>query len=92
MTGRIYKALSGFFYVDTQGGLLTCRARGKFRKTGVSPLVGDRVECTALGGGEGVIESIQLKLLLDNASQAVYAAPQVGIPCCQIDFSRGKIL
>ena len=58
MTGRIYKALSGFFYVDTPGGLLTCRARGKLRKTGVSPLVGDRVECTALGGGEGVIESI----------------------------------
>ncbi len=58
MTGRIYKALSGFFYVDTPDGSLTCRARGKFRKTGVSPLVGDRVECTALGGGEGVIESI----------------------------------
>lgn len=58
MTGRIYKALSGFYYVDTPEGALTCRARGKFRKTGVSPLVGDRVECTALGGGEGVIEAI----------------------------------
>ena len=59
MTGRIQKALSGFYYVDTgDSALLTCRARGKFRKTGVSPLVGDRVECTALGGGEGVIEAI----------------------------------
>ena len=59
MTGRIQKALSGFYYVDTgDGALLTCRARGKFRKTGVSPLVGDRVECTALGGGEGVVEAI----------------------------------
>lgn len=59
MTGRIQKALSGFYYVDTgDGALLTCRARGKFRKTGVSPLVGDQVECTALGGGEGVIEAI----------------------------------
>lgn len=58
MTGRIYKALSGFYYVDTPEGALTCRARGKFRKTCVSPLVGDRVECTALGGGEGVIEAI----------------------------------
>lgn len=58
MTGRIYKSLSGFYYVDTEDGPLTCRARGKFRKAGVSPLVGDRVECTALGGGEGVLESI----------------------------------
>ena len=58
MTGRVGKALSGFYYVDTGDGVLTCKARGKFRKTGVSPLVGDRVECTALGGGEGVIEAI----------------------------------
>ena len=58
MTGRIDKALSGFYYVDTGDAVLTCKARGKFRKTGVSPLVGDRVECTALGGGEGVIEAI----------------------------------
>ena len=59
MTGRIQKAISGFYYVDTgDSALLTCRARGKFRKTGVSPLVGDRVECTVLGGGEGVIEAI----------------------------------
>lgn len=58
MTGRIYKALSGFYYADTPDGTLVCRARGKFRRAGVSPLVGDRVECTALGGGEGVIESV----------------------------------
>ena len=58
MTGRIHKALSGFYYVDTGAETLTCKARGKFRKAGVSPLVGDRVECTALGGGEGVIEAI----------------------------------
>lgn len=59
MTGRIRKALSGFYYVDTPEGLLTCRARGKFRKDGVSPLVGDQVEYTALGGDEGVIEAIR---------------------------------
>ena len=58
MTGRISKALSGFYYAETPEGTLTCRARGKFRHSGVSPLVGDRVECTALGGGEGVIESV----------------------------------
>ncbi len=58
MTGRITKSLSGFYYVDTPEGLLTCRARGKFRKTGVSPLVGDQVDCTVLGGGEGMVDAI----------------------------------
>ena len=33
MRGRIEKALSGFYYVNVGGGeILTCRARGKFRK------------------------------------------------------------
>ena len=56
--GRIQKALSGFYYVDTGREILTCRARGKFRKEGVSPLVGDRVEVRELGGGEGFVEKI----------------------------------
>ena len=56
--GRIQKALSGFYYVNTGREVLTCRARGKFRKEGVSPLVGDRVEVRELGNGEGVVETI----------------------------------
>lgn len=56
--GRIQKALSGFYYVDTGSEILTCRARGKFRKEGISPLVGDRVEVRDLGNGEGVVDKI----------------------------------
>lgn len=56
--GRIQKALSGFYYVDTGREVLTCRARGKFRKEGISPLVGDRVEVRELGNGEGFVEKI----------------------------------
>lgn len=59
MRGRIQKALSGFYYVDTDEGMLTCRARGKFRRDGLSPLVGDWVQVQPLGGGEGVVESIE---------------------------------
>ena len=54
--GRIQKALSGFYYVETNGRILTCRARGKFRKDGISPLVGDLVEVRELGSGEGFVE------------------------------------
>lgn len=56
--GRIQKALSGFYYVNTGNEILTCRARGKFRKEGISPLVGDRVEIRELGNGEGFVEKI----------------------------------
>jgi len=42
--GLIVKALSGFCYVKTESGLLTCKIRGRLRKEGVTPLVGDRVE------------------------------------------------
>ncbi|WP_455582273.1 ribosome small subunit-dependent GTPase A [Dysosmobacter sp.] len=56
--GRIQKALSGFYYVDIGAEILTCRARGRFRREGQSPLVGDWVDVQELGGGQGVVESI----------------------------------
>ena len=58
MTGRAPKALSGFSYVDTGKTILTCRARGKFRKEGISPLVGDQVEIRELDNNEGFVERI----------------------------------
>ena len=52
MRGRIQRALSGFYYVKcADGQLYTCKARGKFRKEGVSPLVGDDVEFCEVPGG-----------------------------------------
>ena len=42
--GLIIKAISGFFYVKTADGrVLSCKAKGAFRKEGVVPLVGDMV-------------------------------------------------
>ena len=57
--GRIEKALSGFYYVNIGGEVLQCRARGKFRREGISPLVGDWVEVRELGNGEGFVEKIE---------------------------------
>ena len=59
MRGRIEKALSGFYYVNVGGQVLQCRARGKFRREGTSPLVGDWVQVRELGGGEGFVEEIE---------------------------------
>ena len=52
------KALSGFYYVEAGEALVTCRARGKLRHTGESPLVGDRVSYTLTGTGEGVVDAV----------------------------------
>lgn len=56
-SGRIMKALSGFYYVQTQDSVIECKARGRFRKEGVVPLVGDLVDIT-IEKGKGIIESI----------------------------------
>ena len=59
--GRIEKALSGFYYVNTGRETLQCRARGKFRKEGLSPLVGDWVQVRELGSGEGFVEAVETR-------------------------------
>ncbi len=58
LEGRIVKALSGYYYVDHDGEIITCRARGKFRLDGVSPLVGDRVELERDSTGAGTVRRI----------------------------------
>ncbi len=56
--GIIIKALSGFYTVRTPEGELTCKARGKFRLDGTSPLVGDKVTCIREKDGSGRIEHV----------------------------------
>lgn len=58
MDGIIFKALSGFYYVDCDGQAVTCRARGKFRHEKISPLVGDRVAVTPQGDGSGTVDAV----------------------------------
>ena len=58
MNGLIIKALSSFYYVEANGDVYECKARGNFRKSGFSPLVGDRVEIEVLDAKHGVINSI----------------------------------
>ena len=49
-TGRILRSLSGFYDVQTNEGLVTCRARGILRKEGNSPLTGDLVDISVEKG------------------------------------------
>ena len=56
-TGRIIKSLSGFYDVRTETKVITCRARGNMRRTGMSPLVGDIVDIS-VEKGKGMVERI----------------------------------
>ena len=59
LSGRIVKALSGFYYVKTDIGLISCKARGRFRLDGTSPLVGDWVQCQTDNDGYGRIDHVE---------------------------------
>lgn len=59
VSGIIIKALSGFYYVKTENGILECKARGRFRLDGTSPLVGDRVQCSLDANGKGRIDRVE---------------------------------
>jgi len=55
--GVIIRSLSGFYTIASGGDTVECRARGRFRKDGVSPLVGDRVLFTSQGK-KGTVDEI----------------------------------
>lgn len=44
ISGTIIKGIGGFYYVDTGEHIYECRARGRFRKDNITPLVGDIVD------------------------------------------------
>lgn len=44
LTGILTKVTGGFYYVDCQGEIFECKAKGAFRKSGSAPVAGDRVE------------------------------------------------
>lgn len=56
--GIIVKALSGFYYVLDSEMLIECKARGKFRRDGKLPLVGDHVLYSNTEEGKGILEDI----------------------------------
>lgn len=56
--GFVTKCLGGFYTVETPERLYTCRARGRFRKEGVSPCAGDRVRISVEADGTGTLTEI----------------------------------
>lgn len=60
-TPYIVKGVGGFYYVKTPEGLVECKARGLFRKKGITPVAGDRVRLAQEGGGWLIAEILPRK-------------------------------
>lgn len=58
MKGIIIKGIGGFYYIKTDQGVVRTKGKGIFRKEGIIPCVGDRVEINIPKFGDGVIERI----------------------------------
>ena len=59
MQGVIIKGVGGLYFVRTENKVIECKARGKFRYEGLSPVIGDKVEIMLeVDENKGVIEKI----------------------------------
>ena len=56
--GIVIQSNGGFYYVEATDAVYTCRARGIFRKQGMTPVAGDRVTIAVEEDGTGVLESV----------------------------------
>lgn len=76
--GIIIKGIGGFYYVETANdNVIECKARGKFRKENISPIVGDKVKIELLDDEHGVIVEINprknqlIRPVVANVDQAI---------------------
>ena len=89
MTGTIIRISGGFYYVEVAGDIFECKARGVFRKRGMTPLVGDIVDITVPADGYCSVDSIHerrnslIRPALANLDQLIIVSsvmePQVNL-------------
>lgn len=62
LNGILMKSIGGFYYVRCDGKEYECKARGSFRKSGNSPVVGDKVVISVPDEGFASIEEIKPRI------------------------------
>lgn len=58
LQGIVLRSIGGFYYVEAADTVYTCRARGLFRRRGITPVAGDRVVISAEEDGTGVLDDV----------------------------------
>lgn len=61
MQGIIVKGIGGLYYVDIDESVIECKARGKFRHKGETPMIGDEVTIEEENGKGVIIEILERK-------------------------------
>ncbi len=57
--GLILQGIGGFYYVETADAVYECKARGSFRREGITPVAGDRVEIVLnVDGTTGTVQRV----------------------------------
>lgn len=81
LQGRIIKGIGGLYFVQTKQNIFECSVRGIFRKSKITPTVGDYVKISLLEQNKAIIEQI-----LDRKN--ILIRPRVAnIDCAVITFS-----
>ncbi len=83
--GIILKGIGGFYYINTDNGIYECKARGVFRKKGISPVVGDRVVVSVVDedNKKGSLDEIKerknclLRPVISNVDNMIIVAASV---------------
>ena len=56
--GIVLRSIGGFYYVEAADMVYTCRARGIFRRQGITPVAGDQVLISTKEDGTGMLEDV----------------------------------
>ena len=56
--GIVLRSIGGFYYVEAADTVYTCRARGIFRRQGITPVAGDQVTISVEEDGTGMLEEV----------------------------------
>ena len=56
--GIIVRSIGGFYYVEAADTVYTCRARGHFRRQGITPVAGDRVTILVDEDSTGTVDQV----------------------------------
>ena len=61
LEGLVLRCIGGFYYVEAADAVYTCRARGSFRRQGLTPVAGDRVIISVQEKNEGTLERVLVR-------------------------------
>lgn len=84
MRGTIVKGIAGFYYVKWEKQVYQCRARGIFKKEGITPLVGD---CVEFEPGTGTEEDDGWVTEIEGRKNQFIRPPVANVDCFAVVFA-----